>query len=126
MWGVISIGGIIMLLLSPVFYHLWIGDKVHIPFNLSLMLLIYFITYNFGGAFNLFINGVGKVKLQMYSSLIGAILFIFVAVFSIKYFNLGIVGLVFASIVSNFYGVILAPIQYKKIIQYKDSGIWSR
>jgi len=126
MWGIISFIGIIMLLFSAIFYKIWIGDKVHIPFNLSLILLIYFVTYNFGGAFNMFINGVGKIKLQMYSSFVGSLLFIIVAVFSIKYLHIGIIGIVVASIISNFYGVILAPIQYKKIINLRDRNIWSR
>ncbi len=125
-WGLISIMGIIMLIFSDKFYYLWIGDKVIIPFELSFALLLYFITLSFGGVFNMFINGVGKVKLQMYSGIIGAILFLLFAVILIKYFKVGIVGLVIASTVSNFYGLILAPIQYTKLINNKAKGIWSK
>lgn len=125
-WGGLSLGGIVMLLFAQQFYHLWIGDKVTIPFDLSFVLLIYFITYNFGGIFVMFINGIGKIKLQMYTSAIGALVFISIALVLIKYFEVGIIGLIIASIVSNFYGLILAPIQFSKLINKKASGIWNK
>ena len=124
-WGGICMVGVVMLLFSNTFYYLWIGDKVTIPFKLSFVLLIYFMSFTFGGVFVMFINGVGKVKLQMYSSMIGAAVFIITAIVLIKYANLGISGLVIASIISNFNGVILAPIQYKKIINNTAKGIWN-
>lgn len=124
-WILMCVGGVIMLYFSENFYKLWVGDKVIVPFNLSFVLLIYFITFTFGGVFNMFINGVGKVKLQMYSSIVGAVLFIIVAITLIKHTSLGISGLVIASIISNFNGIIIAPIQYKKIINNKATGIWN-
>ncbi len=124
-WGGICMVGVVMLLFSNTFYYLWIGDKVTIPFKLSFVLLIYFMSFTFGGVFVMFINGVGKVKLQMYSSMIGDAVFIITAIVLIKYANLGISGLVIASIISNFNGVILAPIQYKKIINNTAKGIWN-
>jgi len=124
--GILSLGGIIMLVFSQQFYHLWIGDKIIIPFNLSLVLLIYFVTATFGGVFNIFINGIGKIKLQMYGSILGAVLFIFTTIVLIKYFNMGIFGLVIASIISNFYGILISPIQYYKIINKKAYGIWNK
>ena len=39
--------------------------------------------------------------------------------------HFGIIGLVLAMILSNFNGLILAPIQYKKIINNKAKGIWN-
>jgi O-antigen/teichoic acid export membrane protein len=123
-WGGLAVLGIVMLLFAEQFYFLWIGDKVKVPFKLSLALLIYFITYNFGGIFVMFINGVGKIKLQMYSSAIGAIVYVLVALVLIKYYDVGMIGLVIASVLSNFYGLILAPIQYKKLINQRAKGIW--
>ncbi len=125
-WGGISILGVIMLLFATPVYKLWIGDSVDISFGLSLSILIYFITFSFGGVFNMFINGVGKIKLQMYASFLGAILFVILAIVLIQYTTLGVVGLVLASIVSNINGIIIAPIQYKKLIQFKGEGIWGQ
>ncbi len=124
-WILLTIMGCLMLIFADEFYYLWIGDKVTVPFNLSLVLLIYFITYTFGGIFVMFINGIGKVKLQMYSALVGSLIFIGSSIVMIKYLNWGVNSLVLAMIFSNFNGVILAPIQYKKIINNTAKGIWN-
>ena len=114
-----------MLIFSNKFYEIWIGDKVKIPFALSFMLLIYFSTITYGGVFNMFINGVGKLKLQMYSAFIAVIIFLLGAYVLIDYLQMGITGLIMAMILSNFYGIIIAPIQYYKIINHKAKGIWN-
>ena len=125
-WFALSVIGVAMLVFAKPFYAAWVGNTIEIPFNISLSLYFYFITFTFGGVFVMFINGVGKVKLQMYASFIGAILFIVLAIALIKYTSLGVVGLVLASIISNFYGIFLTPIQYKKIINNTATGIWNK
>jgi O-antigen/teichoic acid export membrane protein len=124
-WVAISIGGVFLLLISNWFFPLWLGSRVHIPFYLSLGLLIYFITYTFGSIFNTFISGVGKIKLQMYSSYIMAFTFIVLVLILIKVFRLGIISIVIGSIFSNLYGLIVTPIQYHKIINNTAAGIWN-
>lgn len=125
-WAILSLGGIIMLIFAKQFYHLWIGDEIIIPFNLSLVLLVYFVTYTFGGIFNMFINGIGKIRLQLILSGISALIFILVSILLIEVFNLGIISLVIASIIANIEGFIIAPIQYKKLINNKAYGIWNK
>jgi len=116
--------GLIMLFFSDMFYKFWLGDKIKIPFNVSLIFLIYFITLNFGSVFKMFINGVGYVKLQMYSSIFASVIFIASSIIMIKYFNWGVESILIAMILSNFYGILIAPIQYYKIINNKAYGIW--
>jgi O-antigen/teichoic acid export membrane protein len=124
-WVAISIGGVFLLLISNWFFPFWLGSRVHIPFYLSLGLLIYFITYTYGSIFNTFISGVGKIKLQMYSSYIMAFTFIVLVLILIKVFRLGIISIVIGSIFSNLYGLIVTPIQYHKIINNRATGIWN-
>jgi len=125
-WVILVAVGFIMLLLSKPFYLFWVGDKIEIPFLLSFCFLIYFVTYTFGGIFNMFINGTGKIVLQIIGSSVGALLFIVSAIIFIKVFELGLVSIVLASIISNFYGIFLTPIQYHKIIHNKARGIWNK
>lgn len=124
-WALFSMGGIFLLIFSTPLYHLWIGDIVQIPLELSLSLLIYFITFTFGGIFTMFINGIGKIKLQMYGSMAGILLFISSAFFFVKVLNFGIAGIVIASIIGNFNGVLLTPLQFVKIINNNAKGIWN-
>ena len=114
-----------MLSVSNFFYNIWIGDAVKISFRLSLFMFMYVILYSFGGIFVTFINGTGKIKLQMYSAIVGMIVFIPLAVLFAKILNMGISGIVLAMIVANFYGPIVAPIQYYKINKTAH-GIWNK
>lgn len=57
---------IFMLALSPVLFKLWIGDQVKIPFYLSIAMAVYAITNSWLLIPCFLLNGIGKVKLQLY------------------------------------------------------------
>lgn len=125
-WLMVALAGIVILIFSPFIYKLWVGESICISFPLSALLMIYFALFAFGGVFNMFINGVGKIKLQLYSSIAGALLFLPLSYLFLKIIGMGIEGLVLATIITNFYGPVLAPVQYKKIITAKAYGTWSK
>ena len=125
-WIFLSVFSIIMLIISPFFYKLWIGDKIIIPFSLSLSMFIYVNIVNWGSIFVTFINGVGKLKLQLIISFIASILNIPLSVLFAKTFHLGSAGVIIATILCLSYGAFLAPLQYKKIINNTAKGIWNK
>lgn len=116
-WFVFALVGILMLLLSPLIYKIWIGNRLAIPFSLSLTMLIYTLFLSYGSIFVMFINGIGKIKLQTYTSLVSPIAFLGLAYLFTHALHIGIAGIVLATILANFYGPILAPLQFKKIIK---------
>ncbi len=117
---------LIMLLFSNLFYKFWIKNMVAVPMNISIAMAIYVIVITWSTIFSNFINGVGKIKLQMYSAICSAIINIPLAVFLAKYLNFGIVGVLSAIIILQFIGAIWAPIQYLKIINTTAKGIWAK
>ncbi len=129
-WLGLVVLAVILFIISDSFFAFWIGeDKMKtmlISKKLKILLIIYFLLFSFGGIFNMFINGVGKITIQMYSLLIGAILFVPIAFFFIKYLNWGVESVVIASILANFYSPIIAPYQYYKILNKKAYGIWNK
>jgi len=122
--------GVFLLFISIPFFNFWIGKEemidIPISFKLKVALMIYFLLFTFGNIFNTFINGVGKIKVQMYSLLLGAFLFIPISFFLIKELKWGIESVVIASILANFYSPLIAPYQYYKIINNKANGIWNQ
>lgn len=108
--------GILMLIVSPWVYKIWIGDKVNIVFLLSLSLLVYNVVIMFGGIFIAVVNGSGQLKIQMYACLISPIVYLCCFFLCAKAFNWGIYSVIIASIVANFNGIVLAPIQCRKMI----------
>lgn len=129
-WLAMVGASLILLLMSDMIFEFWLGkDKmatIDITQKLRISLIIYFLLFAFGSVFNMFINGVGKIKVQLISLVIGAIIFIPLSIFFIKHLNMGIEGVVYASILANFYSPFIAPIQYFKIINNKANGIWNK
>jgi O-antigen/teichoic acid export membrane protein len=85
-----------LLLVVPVF-KLWVGDKIHVPFTLSAVMVIYFSITLFTSVFSMVLNGMGRVKVQAIVSLITAILHIPVVLFFIRHLHWGLNSLIYAS-----------------------------
>ncbi len=122
--------GIVMYFASDLIFYYWIGPErlkmIEIPYMFRLLLVLAFLIFTFGMVFNMFINGVGKVMLQTYCLVIGVVLFIPSIYFFLEYLQWGIEGVVMSMIIANFYSLIVAPIQYYKIINNKAHGIWNK
>jgi O-antigen/teichoic acid export membrane protein len=115
--------GLIMLLASSFIYNWWVGITT-IPFLMSFWCLLYAITSSYGAIYVNLLNGIGAIKIQFYSSLITPVLFILLCWLFIDVFRWGLFSLFIASIISNLNGIIIAPLQYRKIFIEKKGGIW--
>lgn len=118
--------GAIMLAFAKPVYDLWLGkDAVDIKFHISMLCYIFFSTGMFASIFVAVINGIGALKIQFISSIVTAIGFLVISIVLIKVFHLGVESILIASIISNVYGYILAPMQYYNIFVKEAKGkIW--
>jgi len=126
------LGGIIMLIFSQqVYYQLyyrWAGKNVvHIEFSISLLCLIFVCTNMFTNIFVFVINGIGALRIQFIAGVISSSCFFLLTLLFIKQFQWGVKSVLLASIITNLYGYIIAPIQVYNIL-YKRSAakIWYR
>ena len=120
-----SIVTIITSIFQMIFIHFGLGIKYR---YLSFLSLFYGdVCYHacFGQPFNHFVNGSGKIKLRLYSAIFGATVNIPLSIYFAININLGISGVILATIVSDFIGLTILPIQYIKIINNKAHGIWN-
>ncbi|GAB1404962.1 O-antigen export protein [Lentimicrobium sp.] len=125
-WGAVLVGLVILLIFADSFYRLWIGKDVNIPFELSLMMAIFNGVYIWYIIFIYFINATGKIMLQLYISVIVATINIPLSIFLAGPMGLGAAGVVLGSALTYLPGAIIAPIQYYKIVNQKDEGIWAK
>lgn len=123
-WGILF-SSAIMLFLSDWFYIFWTGIDLNIPFSLSLFVCLYMLVAAWNGIFVAFINGVGKVKLQMYLSIIPFILTIPLSYFLIVKLSIGVTGMAFCLFLFNFISSSILTYQAYLIINKKDKGIWA-
>lgn len=124
LWIILTIVALIMLLFSNVVYKFWVGKNIFIPLSVSLAMASYVIINAWNGIHSQFINGVGKIKLQLYIALASSLINIPLAIYLGR--HLGIYGVVLSTSIISIIGAIVSPIQYNKIINNRARGIWAK
>lgn len=114
---------LIMLLCASPIYTWWVGEEIEIPFTLSLICGIYVCISNWNNVFSYIINGIGKIRLQLYSSVIASLLFIPLALILGR--TWGIPGVVGAMCVCLLFSTVLLPVQFVYIIKNIHSKIFN-
>ena len=114
-------GMLVMFVLSQYAYKLWIGDAVSVGVSLSFWVMMFNLTFMFGNIYVSVLNGASILKVQTIASVISPFVFLVVSLALIK-LGMGTVSIIIASIIANFNGLILAPIQYRRFIN-QENGI---
>jgi O-antigen/teichoic acid export membrane protein len=126
--NLLSVGMTIFLLLLFLFssfvYKIWVGDKITIPNNLTLIITIYLAVQLFVAPFSQFINGFGKLKLGLYVITLKLILYIPTTLFFGKMY--GAFGVVLAMTIIQVPSLFFEGTQTYKIINQKAHGIWGK
>jgi len=124
-WFFCAVITLVMVFGYKIFFNLWIGKAVTIPLPLIIALAISTIVGMWSGTYGLFLNGIGKVHLQLYLLGIQALL-----IFPLSYFfyklGFGLVSIVAPQIIFALTSVLVMTTQYNKIISQKAMGIWLR
>jgi len=124
---VMVVVGCLMLLFSDEVYRLWLGKgKVIIGFDLSMWGFLYYIVTMFALKYVYFLNGINALRIQFWACIVSPIIYIAVAILLIKYYKMGVYSLFIASIIANFNGYILSPLQYHMVINKNKKGVWIR
>lgn len=121
---VITIGSVLLIMLSNWFYQLWIGTSIQIPFTLTVTMIIYNLLFVLSSIYIYMLNGIGKIRLQLWSSVIEIAITVPLCVILAK--QIGIEGVAIGMIIMISFRTIWAPIQFKKIITEKAIGIWNK
>lgn len=125
-WVIICLLSVIMLIFSNVIYRVWIGNSIKVPFGLSLVCALYGIIITWSNIFLNFINGIGKVSMQLYLAVFVILINIPLAIYLSKHLHIGISAVLLATCIVFSIFAIVIPIQYKKIINGDAEGIWNR
>lgn len=125
-WLIAIVVVIVMVIVSNRVFYVWTKDKVQVPYVLTAIMALYIIVSTWNSIFATYINAVGKVKLQMYSSIVVGILNIPLCYFFAKTLGWGISGVMGATIVCLIFGSFWAPYQYKLLVSKTAKGIWNK
>jgi len=123
-WIVFSIGILCVLFFSNTIYNLWVGKMVIIPFNLSIQLALYAIVLSWTAIFAYFLNGIGKIKVQLYISIFQCLCNIPLAIIFAKYLHMGTAGIILATNINMIFAALILSYQVYKITNDTANGIW--
>ena len=114
-----------LLAFSQIAFHIWVGDKIIVPWSLAVVMTAYFICNIWITPYKNFLNGMGKMSVTVVISFFKIVLFFPVAIALIKLWSS--MGLVIAILVVNTLpNMVFGIYQYSLIINHKATGIWNR
>jgi len=123
-WMLTIVLTIVLTILSPFIFKLWLKDMVTIPIKLSISMAVYVIASSFHMLCCLFLNGIGKIRLQLYLYVSCFFFNIPLSIFLGKHF--GIQGITYANVIILLLMGIVLYIQCNKILNKRAIGIWNR
>ncbi len=126
LWGIYSIGIILLWLISPFIFKIWLGGKIAIPLSLSFQFALFAILMTWSSIFSFFVAGIGKITISLYGAIFQCIIYIPLAIFLAKVSGLNTTGIILATNLNLLIPVVLLALQTKKIINQKAYGIWNR
>lgn len=123
-WIGLAFTAVFMLLMSSLFYRLWVGEVVYIPFSISILVAMWTVIISWNAIFCQFLNGIGKIWLQLAIGIFAAAVNIPLAIILGK--SIGIEGVLISNIILSLITVAIYPIQYQKLLTFSAKGIWNK
>ena len=118
-------GSLVLLAVSQIVFHLWVGDKIIVPWGLSIIMTVFFIVNVWNAPYTNFLSGVGKMNVMVVASFCKIVLFFPVAIALIKLW--GSWGLVLSILlVNSIPNFIISRYQFYLITHHKAKGIWNK
>lgn len=123
-WFFFALGTIALYFLAPFIYKIWLSNTIPLPKSLSFVLLIWVLAYSWQTMYVYFLNGIGKIRLQLYLIIFTSIINIPLAIYLSQ--TIGLAGITLSNdLVFILLGVIYY-IQTKLILANKAQGIFNR
>ena len=116
---------VIMVVLSNTVYAIWIDRQTVIDIRMSIVMAAYIFILIYSMRYSYFINGIGKLRLQLIFTTAAAILFIPLAYLATQLSH-SIIWFMIVMCLVNIPGLIVNRIQFNKLIKGQARGLWNR
>lgn len=108
---------LILGILAKPIISIWIGRDIAVSYSLIAAIGVFVLVSTWNNIFAMFVNGIGEIKIQLYTAVAAMFLNIPLALIFVKYFGFGLSGIVIATIVSLSPSAVLIPIQVYRILR---------
>ena len=109
-------GSLLMLALSKPFFNIWVGNSVSVPFQVSFWVMIFNLAMMYGSIFVNILNGAGILRVQTIASVLSPAVFLGLC-FLFIHLGWGVKSILIASVIANFNGLLLAPMQCHNLLK---------
>ena len=123
-WCVSIVIGIVMVIVSPVFFKIWIKDSVNIPISLSIAMMLFLLFQSLGCIYMMLINGIGTIRIQLIVYFVFALISWPLLVFSCR--KLGLYGILIAPTLVYICQAVFGKIQLNKLLNKRATGLWNK
>lgn len=117
------IGCIVLVLISPFLYSLWIGPNVNIPFEWSVLVGLYVIVYCCQNLNGTLLVAMSKIKLNVIILMLGMVTHLPLSLALSKW--IGCYAVIVSMIVITVIYAVVYQIQVNKLLNKKAYGIWN-
>jgi len=115
---------LLLFIASPLIFRIWIGNSIQVPMILSLVLSIFVIGNSWMMIHCFLLNGISKIRLQLFLYILTMLINIPLAYLFGKIF--GITGIVLSNILIYIMMGVTLSIQCNKILNNSANGIWNK
>ncbi len=115
---------LIMIILSPWVYKIWIGEECQVPIGMTIMVALYNLILIMSMRYAYFLNGVGALRLQLYMTIM-TIIFI-PSVYIVCTLTDNILWLIAVMCICVAPSYFVNMIQFHKILNGTATGIWKK
>jgi O-antigen/teichoic acid export membrane protein len=115
-FGLVVLGVVLLALLAETIIGIWIGHNFIVSFQLVVMLGLYVIVAIWCSIFAIFVNGIGIIKPQLYTAIVAMVTNIPLSIAFVKFTELGLSGIILATIVSLLLSAVVLPMQVYRTI----------
>lgn len=113
----IIIGAILLIFLAKPIIALWIGQKIFIDIMLIIAMALFILVSTWNNIFAYFINATDNLNVQINTSIIAMIINIPLSIIFVKFFEMDVYGIVFATCISLSFFAIFGSIQTFNILK---------
>lgn len=106
---ILSIGTIILTVLSPYIIKLWLGEPLNLTGELLISLCLFVILHMWCNIYQSILNGLNRLGIQVITYGIAAVLNIPLSIFLVQNTELGIVAIILGSIISMIIPALILP-----------------
>lgn len=116
-FGGIVLAVVVLGLLAKPIIAVWIGHELVVSTSLLMTMGVFVLITTWNNIFAMLVNGVGKIRLQLYTAVAAMLMNIPLSVYFVKHLGMGLSGIVLGTICSLLLAALALPIQVLHILR---------